>query len=50
MVELPTDPEISKILIESIKRDCTDEVVGIVSIMQYHNGIFFRAREDNPSE
>jgi HrpA-like RNA helicase len=46
MLALPTEPEISKILIESIKYNCSYEVAGIISLLSYSNGIF--RRNPNP--
>ena len=37
MAELPTDPWYSKILIESGFRDCQDEAIRIISMLQQHN-------------
>ena len=28
-----------RVLIESIKRDCSDEVIGVLSVMEYFSGI-----------
>ena len=40
MLVLPTEPETSKILIESIKHNCYEEVLGIICLLSFSSGIF----------
>lgn len=40
MLDLPTEPDMSKTIIEGIKFNCLNEVIGIICLLTYSNNIF----------
>lgn len=46
MVNLPTEPNLSRILIESVKYNIDVEIIGIISIITYSSNLFYRGEND----
>ena len=48
MADLPTDPWISKIILEGARRNVQEDVIAIISVLNNCNNLFYKLKYNNP--